>query len=62
MNPLYLSDPECLLSVFDLRYPDGAAMLHKLRAIHAEYAEIEPLDEDHFALVVRPGWASRPAA
>jgi len=61
-DALYLNDPEYLLSVFDLRYPEGLATLHRLRDVHAEYSEIEALDEDHFVLIVRPGWASEPAA
>jgi hypothetical protein len=60
--PLYLSDPEFLLVVFDLREPDGAASLHRQHAALAAYSDIETLDEDHFILIVRPGWASEPAA
>jgi hypothetical protein len=59
--PLYPSDPEFLLMVFDLREPDGAASLHRQRDALASYSDIEVLDEDHLALIVRPGWASEPA-
>jgi hypothetical protein len=59
---LYLKDPECLLVLFDLREPSGASELHKQRACWAEYSEIEALDEDHFALIIRSGGALEVAA
>jgi hypothetical protein len=59
---LYLNHPECLVVIFDLREPNGRAELHRQRAAWAEYSDIEALDEDHFALVIRPGWASEVAA
>jgi hypothetical protein len=58
---VYLNDPECLLLVFDLRQPGVAEALHNQRAAWPEYSDIEALDEDHFALLMRPGWASEPA-
>ncbi len=61
-EPLYPSHPECLIFIFDLNEPDGAAALHRQRAALGEYTDIEVLDEDHFALIVFPGWASEPAA
>lgn len=62
-EPLYPpTHPEFLIVVFDLREPDGPAELHRQRAALAEYADIEALDVDHFALIIRPGWASEPAA
>jgi hypothetical protein len=59
---LYLNHPECLVMIFDVREPAAAAALHRQRVRWAEYSEVESLDEDHFALIVRPGWASEPAA
>jgi hypothetical protein len=59
---LYPSHPECLIVLFDLREPGGPSELHKQRAAWAEYSDIEALDEDHFALIVRQGWASEAAA
>jgi hypothetical protein len=59
---LYLNHPECLVVLFDLREPGGPAELHRQRAAWAEYSVIEALDEDHLALIIRPGWASEAAA
>jgi hypothetical protein len=53
---VYLNDPEFLLVVFDLREPGAAESLHQQRAVLAGFADIEALDEDHFALIFRPGW------
>jgi hypothetical protein len=61
-RPLYLNHPECLLVVFDLRQPGGPSELHRQRAAWAEYSDIEALDEHHFCLIIRPGWASEAAA
>jgi hypothetical protein len=58
---LYLNDPECLVTVFDVRDPDAAAALHRQSVRWSEYSDMESLDEDHFALIVHPGWASEPA-
>lgn len=58
---LYPSHPECLIMLFDLSHPDGVAELHKQRAALAEYADIEALSEDVFALIIQPGWAGEPA-
>jgi hypothetical protein len=60
--PLYLNDAECLIMLFDVRQPEAAESLHRQRAAWAEYSDIEALDEDHFVLIVRPGWASEAAA
>lgn len=61
-HPLYLNHPEHLIVIFDLREPGGPSELHRQRAAWAEYADIEALDQDHFVLVLRPGWASEAAA
>jgi hypothetical protein len=50
-------DPECLVVVFDLREPHGAAELHRQRAAWAAYSDIEALDEHHFVLLIRQGGA-----
>ncbi len=57
-----MAHPEYLISVFDLRVPGVAEALHKQRAAWREYSDIEALGPDHFALIVRPGWASKAAA
>jgi hypothetical protein len=60
-DPFYMTHPECLISVFDLRECGGAEALHKQRAIWVEHSDLEALDEDHLVLVVRPGWVSEAA-
>jgi hypothetical protein len=59
---LYLNDPECLVSVVDLREPGAAGMLIRERALWPRYTEVEILDEGHAAVIRRPGWASEVAA
>ena len=59
---LNLNHPECLVVIFDLREPDAASELHGQRAAWAEYSDIEALDQHHFCLIIRPGWASEAAA
>jgi hypothetical protein len=59
--PVYLNNPESLVMVFDVREPGGAVSRHKQRAVLADYTDIEALDEDHFALIVRPGRVSEAA-
>jgi hypothetical protein len=61
-EPVYLNNPETLVVVFDVRETGGAAALHKQHAVLADFADIEALEEDHFALIVRPGWVSEAAA
>jgi hypothetical protein len=46
--------------LFDLRIPGAAQGLHRERALWQERSDIEAVDEDHFALTVRPGWVSEP--
>jgi hypothetical protein len=58
---LYLTDPECHIVIFDLAEPDGGAALYRYLDALAEYTTIKVLDKDHCAVIVRPGWASRPA-
>jgi hypothetical protein len=50
---------ECLVVIFDLRDPDAVARLRRERAAWQERSDIEALDEDHFALVIKPGGAWR---
>ena len=59
---LYLDNPEDLIVTFDLRRPGSAAALHRQRARWTQYSDLEALDGDQFALVVRPGWVSEEAA
>jgi hypothetical protein len=61
-EPLYLNDPECLLSVFDLRVPGAEEVLGREHAMWQKYTEVEVLDEVHAAVIRRPGWVSEAAA
>jgi hypothetical protein len=45
---------------FDLRDAGAAEELHHARAVWQGQSDIEALDENHFALTVRPGWMSGP--
>ena len=58
---LYPTHPEYLNMIFDLTKPDGAASLERQRTALAGHTSVETLDEDHTALIVRPGWVSRAA-
>jgi hypothetical protein len=62
LEELYLNHPECLISVFDLRLAGAAAALHRQRARWTEYSDLEALDEDQFALVVRLDWVTEAVA
>ena len=57
---LQLNDPEFLLVVFDLSIPGGAVALARQRAAWPDYCDVEVLDEDRSALIVRPGWVTEP--
>lgn len=59
---LYLSDPECIIVLFDLRDPEAVKQLHRERWAWRELSDIEALSEDCFALILRPGGAQRLAA
>ena len=53
--------PECLVVLFDLREPGGAAALDRQRRALRANSDIEVLDKDHRALIVYPGWVAGPA-
>jgi hypothetical protein len=48
-----------ILVIYDLRVPGTAVRL--LREIEAwrDHAEVEAVDDDHFALLIRPGLAGK---
>ncbi len=54
---LYPNAPEYIVVLFDVRIPGVAERLHSERAAHREFGDIEALDRDHYALIVRPGGA-----
>jgi hypothetical protein len=62
MGSLYMSNPECLLVLFDLAQPDGPAALQRQRDALAGHTTVEDLGENMVALIVYPGWVSRAAA
>ena len=59
---VYLTSPECLIVIFDLRTPDVADALDRQHAALSAYCDVEVLDEGHRALIIYPGWASESAA
>jgi hypothetical protein len=52
---LYRNAPKSIVVLFDMRIPGGAERLHRQRASWGAYGDIEALDQDHYALVIRPG-------
>jgi hypothetical protein len=56
---VYSNSGEYILAIYDLRVPGTAARL--LREIEAwrGHANVEAVDDDHFALLIRPGLAGR---
>jgi hypothetical protein len=56
---LYPSSSECIVVLFDLRLPRAAERLYRERAAWQDHSGIEPLDQDHSVLIVRPGGARR---
>ena len=50
------------LVLFEVRIPNAAKQLHRERWAWHENADIMPVDEDHFVLIIRPGAAGRLAA
>ena len=59
---VYPDSSECIVIVHDLRDPKSCEALHRARAAWQERSHLEALDEDHFALIVRPGGALERAA
>lgn len=59
---LYPHEPEYSLTIFDVRIPGIAERLHRERAGWADEADIEALDRDHYALIVKPGQTRRPVS
>ena len=57
----FYTDPECLIVLFDLREAGAPESLHRQRSAWQAYSDIEALDADHVALIVRPGWVSEAA-
>jgi hypothetical protein len=62
MRELYLSKPQTIWVLYDLRYPEAYQRLQEQRAAWQEHSKIEALDEDHFVLLIKAGATLRGAA
>jgi hypothetical protein len=56
---LYPSSSQCMVVLFDLRLPGVADRLHRERAAWQGQSDIEALDENPFALIVKAGGTLR---
>jgi hypothetical protein len=59
---LYPKTPECLIVVFDLRYPEAEERLWCEHSAWCGFAHVEKLTADCSMLIVRPGSATEFAA
>jgi hypothetical protein len=50
---------QCMVVLFNLRLPGVADRLHRERAAWQGQSDIEALDENHFALIVKAGGARK---
>jgi hypothetical protein len=57
---VYLSSPECIVSIFDLRETGAAEMFDQECNLWPGHTQVEVLDEFHAAVIRRPGWVSEP--
>jgi hypothetical protein len=57
-KPLYLNNPRCLLTFFDLRCPDAEQRLHRELVAWRGFARPERLLDGRVVLVIKPGRAS----
>jgi hypothetical protein len=60
-RPLYASDSECLVVLFDLRDPEACEQVHRLRAVWQAESNLEALGPDHMAVFLFPGTTRRVA-
>jgi hypothetical protein len=61
-RPLYASDPECIVILFDLREPEAPEQVHCLRAVWQAESDLEALGPDHMIVFLFPGAGWRLAA
>jgi hypothetical protein len=59
---LYLSHPEYLVLIFDLREPEACEQVHYLRAVWQADSDLEALGPDHMVVILFPGTDGRMAA
>jgi hypothetical protein len=57
-KPLYLNNPKCLLTIFDLRCPDAEQRLHRELVAWRGFARAERLFDGRVVLVIQPSGAS----
>jgi hypothetical protein len=58
-EPLYLNHPECLVVLFDLRYPGASEAVHRLRDVWQADSDLEALSPDHMLVYLFPGTERR---
>jgi hypothetical protein len=56
-QPFYLTEPESLITLFDLQFPGAKQRLARELAAWHGFAHAERLGDDRAALVMRPGGA-----
>ena len=61
-SQFYPKTPECIIVLFDLRYPGGAEQVHRLRAVWQADSDLEALGPDHVVVYLFPGANQRLAA
>jgi len=61
-RPLYASGPECIVILFDLRYPGASQQVHRLRDVWQAHSDLEALGPDHMVVFLFPGATQRFAA
>jgi hypothetical protein len=61
-RPFYTKTPECLIILYDLRYPGAEERLQREQNAWRGSASVERLLEGHSALINWPGGATRLAS
>ncbi len=61
-RPLYASDSECIVILFDLRHPESCKQIHRLRAVWQADSDLEGFGPDHMIVFLFPGATQRLAA
>lgn len=56
---VYPNSGEYILVIYDLRVPGTAVRLLRELEAWRGHADVEGVDDDHFALLIRPGLAGR---
>ena len=56
---VYPNSRACILVIYDLCVPGTAKRLLRELEAWRDHANVEAVDDDHFALIIRPGLAKR---